>query len=161
MKKKKINIEFQIFDSEEELEPSELDLIRAAQNASMSSYSPYSDFPVGAALLSESGEIFTANNQENVSYPAGNCAEQNLVNYFKALHPDETIVCIAISAPKMKGNKPITPCGICRQVLAEVEHRQSKPIMSFLHKPDGQVWKLNSMRDYLPFAFEEWNLQED
>ena len=98
--------------SEEKL----LELFDSAIAASRTSYSPYSKFPVGAAILFVDGRVFTGCNVENRSYGLTNCAERTAV--FKAVSEGaRRIAAIAIAAPKAE--YPVGPCGACRQVLTE------------------------------------------
>jgi cytidine deaminase len=96
------------------------DLIKKAQQMRKYSYCPYSNFAVGAALLTDSGEVFTGCNIENASYPASCCAERTAI--FKAISSDQTnFKAIAIVGGK-KGETPTDfayPCGVCRQVMSE------------------------------------------
>ena len=92
-------------------------LILKAREAKKHAYSPYSKFQVGAAILTEDGQIFTGCNIENISYGATNCAERTAI--FKAISDGhKSFKAIAISS-SMAPKKPIYPCGICRQVLSE------------------------------------------
>lgn len=87
-------------------------LISLAMEARKKSYSPYSKYPVGAAVLAESGRIYTGCNIENSSYGLTNCAERTAI--FKAVSEGEKkLLAIAIAA------KASTPCGACRQVMSE------------------------------------------
>ena len=90
-------------------------LLHAAFEAQKNSYSPYSHYPVGAAVLLEDGSIFTGCNVENASYPAGFCAEQNAIGSAIAAGK------LNFQAIAVVGSEDTytTPCGICRQVLAE------------------------------------------
>src|SRR6478609_7284214 len=91
------------------------DLFEKAAIARLSAYAPYSDFRVGAALLTESGKVFTGGNVENISYGLTICAERAAV--FAAVQAGEReFKAIAIVADT---GEPISPCGACRQVLAE------------------------------------------
>jgi cytidine deaminase len=90
-------------------------LIQAARDAAENAYVPYSQFPVGAALLTDSGAIVTGCNVENASYPLTMCAERTAVGAAIAQGAGR-IVAVAISAPKAR---PCSPCGACRQVLYE------------------------------------------
>ena len=90
-------------------------LIEAARDAATRAYVPYSGFPVGAAVLTESGDIVTGANIENASYGLTVCGERVALQTAAAAG-HRTIRAVAISAPKLPGT---TPCGACRQVLNE------------------------------------------
>lgn len=90
-------------------------LIAAAVRVREESYSPYSEFGVGAALLTKSGDVFTGCNVENISYRLTICAEQGAVASAIA-HGHNDFVSIAVVADS---KKPVVPCGACRQLLAE------------------------------------------
>lgn len=96
------------------------ELIKAALAARKSAYIPYSGYAVGAAVLMESGRVYTGCNVENASYGATNCAERTAV--FKAVSEGER-KCTAIAiAGGREGEEPADyayPCGICRQVMQE------------------------------------------
>lgn len=93
-----------------------LNLFRAAEKAAEKSYSPYSHFPVGAALLTKDGAVYTGTNVENRSFGLTNCAERTAA--FKAVSEGHrAFVAVAIAAPK--ADYPVGPCGACRQVLTE------------------------------------------
>ncbi|NJW55550.1 cytidine deaminase, partial [Salinimicrobium oceani] len=81
MKKITISADLEVYDAEAELPQEVQDLMNKAMEAREKSYSPYSKFRVGAALLLENGEIVTGSNQENASYPAGLCAERTAIFY--------------------------------------------------------------------------------
>ena len=104
-----------------ELSSTYQNLVEEAKNASMSSYSPYSKFSVGAAVCLKNGLDFSASNQENVSYPEGICAERNVLFYAKSKYPDIPITSMAIAARDKHGftDFPVSPCGACRQVILE------------------------------------------
>lgn len=92
-------------------------LIAAARDAAAQSYSPYSNFPVGAALLFDDGSVVTGTNIENASYGLGLCAETVAVGKAMADGVRGGLIRIAVTGP---GEEPITPCGRCRQVLNEL-----------------------------------------
>ncbi|MBQ6780087.1 MAG: cytidine deaminase [Treponema sp.] len=93
-----------------------IELFRAAVKASEFSYSPYSHFPVGAAILTADGSVVTGANIENRSYGLTNCAERTAA--FKAVSEGKrSFKAVAIAAPKAE--YPVGPCGACRQVLTE------------------------------------------
>lgn len=90
-------------------------LIKAAKEAREKAYAPYSDFKVGAALLTAEGKIYTGCNIENSAYSVSNCAERTAV--FKAVSEgDNDISALAVVADQ---SEPTTPCGSCRQVISE------------------------------------------
>ncbi|MGL5752868.1 MAG: cytidine deaminase [Paraclostridium sp.] len=94
------------------------ELLKIAEEARMFSYSPYSGFKVGAALLTKSGEVFTGCNVECASFGGTNCAERTAL--FKSVsegHKD--IEAIAIASDNSEKNEPTYPCAICRQVIIE------------------------------------------
>ena len=95
----------------------EAELIAAARAAAARSYSPYSNFPVGAALLFEDGTVVTGTNVENASYGLGLCAETVAVGKAMAEGARGGLTKVAVTGP---GEDPITPCGRCRQVLNEL-----------------------------------------
>lgn len=114
----------------DELSPIQRKIVEAACEACDSSYSPYSKFAVGAAVETDSGEVFHASNQENAAYPSGLCAERNVLFYVKSLKPESEIIRMAIAAKndgKLTEN-PVSPCGACRQVMAETAKRQKNKI---------------------------------
>ena len=98
--------------SEEKL----IELFEKAMSASKNSYSPYSKFPVGAAILTSDGRIYTGCNVENRSYGLTNCAERTAM-FTAVAEGARRIAAVAIAAPK--ADYPVGPCGACRQVLTE------------------------------------------
>ncbi len=124
------------------------ELLKLASQARNRAYAPYSKFQVGAALLTENGEVFSGCNVENASYGLSICAERTAV--FKALSEGvKSFSAIAISAPR--GG---SPCGACRQVLNEFH--PSIPI--YLGDENGMLICATSLQDLLPHAFGPENL---
>ena len=124
------------------------ELIEVAKKYMEFSYSPYSKFKVGAAVLTKSGKVFGGCNIENSSYPVTNCAERTAI--FKAVSEGEKeIVAIALIADT---EGPCSPCGACRQVMGEF--KINRIIMANL-KGDKKVVTLEEV---LPFAFSEKDL---
>lgn len=158
MKKRSLSINFEECENLEELASDDQMLIQKAIEIARKSYSPYSKFPVGAAILLENGEIYAGNNQENISFPAGTCAERTVINYVKANFPNQKIKKLAVTALNVSSKNPVTPCGVCRQVIVEMENIQKEPIKVFLHKLDGCTFAFESSSSLLPLAFEEGNL---
>ena len=156
MKERTIQIHL-LVKQEEELTPEELRLLDEARRATYRGYSPYSHFSVGAAAELADGTIVTGSNQENAAYPSGLCAERTAVFYAGSQHPDTPIRRICIAARNTEGEplqRPIAPCGACRQVLLEAEQRAGSPIEVLLHGTEG-IYCLSSIRDLLPLSFDE------
>jgi len=96
--------------------PAPLELVVQARNAARFTYSPYSHFPVGAALLCSDGSVVTGANVENRSFGLSNCAERSAL--FAAVSQGRTaFLAIAVSCPG--SDAPVAPCGACRQALSE------------------------------------------
>ncbi|MCA0362594.1 MAG: cytidine deaminase [Bacteroidetes bacterium] len=155
MQNKKIEIGYRQFDNLAELEVSDQNLINRALEACKTAYAPYSNFPVGAAVLLDSGEIFIGNNQENISFPAGTCAERTLLNFVHANFPEKKILTMAITATNSHSHNPVTPCGVCRQVMVEMEREQDTDYRVLLHKPGGSTIEFSGANQLLPLAFED------
>ena len=103
----------------------------------------------------DNGVTIEGSNQENVAYPSGLCAERVALFYTGAQYPNNTIKTIAISAlsKSFEIEDYISPCGACRQVMAEYEEKQSAKIKILLHSPNDKVLISNSVEDLLPFVF--------
>lgn len=136
-----------------DLDPADQELVHQAVAAAGRAYAPYSHFPVGAALRLSDGRTVTGNNQENAAFPAGTCAERTALHAIMSAEPGAVVRAIAIAAPRSQGERPVPPCGICRQALAEQEQRQDAPLRVLLAAPDGSVHTLASAADLLPLAF--------
>lgn len=133
-------------------------LVEAALKARQMSYSPYSGFQVGAALLGVSGQIYTGCNIENCGYSATNCAERTAV--FKAVSEGERrFLAIAIVGGPKSEQAPlhdyVSPCGICRQVLAEF----CGPDLMVLLGRDVSDYQCHTLGQLLPMAFTPQNLK--
>ena len=153
MKEEEISLKIRIM-SEKELPYDEASLIEAAREAALRAYAPYSGYKVGAAVLLENGEIITGNNQENVAYPSGMCAERVAVFYANARYPFVPVRTLAIAAYSQNAFTGfVSPCGACRQVLLEAEKRFGKPIRILLAGRD-EVRVIQCAGDLLPLAFE-------
>lgn len=155
MNKKTITVQYSEYPRLDELEASDVALIEKAIEIAGKSYAPYSNFPVGAAVLLDNGQVFAGNNQENIAFPSGTCAERSVLNYVHGNYPDNKIVVIAITALKSKSSTPATPCGFCRQVIVEMEQHQGVPIKVLLHKMDGVTYMFETAVSLLPLAFED------
>jgi cytidine deaminase len=156
MKQTSIKIPVTEFDSMAELEQVDFNLVQKAIEAAKNAYAPYSSFSVGAAIRLVNGEIILGNNQENAAYPSGLCAERVALfwvgSQFKDT-PAESMAVVAFNEDGLMTDAPITPCGACRQVFAEYEHRYSKPF-SIILVGSNRVLKLQKSTYLLPFGFD-------
>ena len=161
MKEKKIEITF-VKANFNEIDISEQELIEKAKNAYSNAYAPYSGFLVGASVLLENGEIINGSNQENVAYPSGLCAERVALFYAGAKYPEVAIKTIAISAKSktFEIDDVVSPCGACRQVMAEYQQKQGQNIRLLLHPTNDEVLIANSVTDLLPFMFNSEKLRK-
>ena len=154
MTNREIKIAYQEFDSLDELNQEDLLLAKAAIDATSRSYAPYSNFNVGAALMYEDGELIQGSNQENAAYPSGLCAERTALFYASSRRPDTPIIALAIAAAQNGKlcDIPATPCGACRQVMAQYQTKGGRP-MSVLLVGGKKIWKFASVDDLLPLTF--------
>ncbi len=142
----------------DELTAEEKNLVELARKSTYRSYAPYSKFHVGAAILLSNGETVTGANQENAAYPSGLCAERTAAYYAHANYPDATFKMIAIAARGTDGNpteKPISPCGACRQALLEYETLAKHNVPVILAGKD-KVYIFRSVNSTLPYYFSEF-----
>jgi cytidine deaminase len=160
MQEKKIELSF-ILAHLNELSAQEQQLVANAKSAFKTAYAPYSGFLVGASVLLENGEVINGSNQENVAYPSGLCAERVALYYAGAKFPDVKINTVAISvlSKNFEVKDVISPCGACRQVMAEYEDKQHRPIKVILHSPTDEVLIANKVEDLLPFMFKSPSLK--
>lgn len=152
---RKLEIEYQQFKDIAQMSADDQELIRAAVRAVKNSYAPYSKFHVGAALRLETGEIVSGSNQENAAYPSGLCAERTAMFAANATHPNVPQISIAIAA-RHKGkilDTPPTPCGACRQVMAEYQKIGGRP-MSVILFGKNVIYKFAKVDDILPLIFD-------
>ena len=145
-----------IFQDIDELSTVDKNLMEAAIQAAKNAYAPYSGFSVGAALLMEDNSIITGNNQENAAYPSGMCAERVAIWKAGSSYPNKKVKKIAITAvsSNKKLDKPVGPCGACRQTLLEYEVNQKEAMEIFFMGEIGNVIKANSIASLLPFSFD-------
>lgn len=155
MKKQTIKIPLEVYESISELPENIQKLMNKAQQAREGAYAPYSRFKVGAALLMDSGDVTTGNNQENAAYPSGLCAERVVVFSAGANFPGHTMTALAITvrAENHQIDKPLAPCGACRQSLLEYEQKQKSPLAIYFMGETGSIVKVASVADLLPFGF--------
>ncbi len=161
MKENHFSFSYQHFDSEIDLLNEDLYLLNAAREAASVAYAPYSGFLVGAAALLANGKIVTGSNQENASYPAGLCAERSLLASAAQQYPNVAVQTMAVTYVNTKGKSdhPATPCGFCRQVLAEFETRVNYPIRLLLCGSSGPILIISHSSYLLPLSFTSENLR--
>ena len=159
--KKTISIHYQEITDFQLLSDLDKKLIDRAIDAMKHSYSSYSNFSVGAALILENNQIIIGSNQENASFPCGICAERVALFSASTNFPNLLMKKIAITAKsnnfEIKG--PVGPCGLCRQVLLEYEEKQNINIEILLFDKK-KIIKLASAKDLLPFFFQENKLKK-
>lgn len=156
-----ITINYEEFSSPKEMEPIDQNLVAAALEAKKGSYSPFSHFQVGAALLLADGTIVKGANQENVAYPSGLCAERTAMFAAGANHPDTPMVRMAIAASDhgVLCESPASPCGACRQVMAQYQRKFGQPIQIIL-VGSKRIRKFHKVDDILPFIFDSLTIEE-
>ena len=163
MNKIDFTISYQEYASMDELNPEDRALLGHSRKAIKSAYAPYSTYHVGAAVLLENGEIVTGNNQENVAYPSGICAERVALFYASSQFPEVSIKAIAISAKAKHFNvkSPVTPCGSCRQVMAETENRFHNEMRLIMHGENGTIIIVEGVKNILPLMFTAEELKNN
>ena len=147
METKSITINYTSFQLSELVED-DLALVEAAKKATYTSYAPYSNFSVGAAVRLTNGVIVSGSNQENAAFSAGTCAERCTMFYANAQYPD------ARGTNGEFTNSPISPCGVCRQALIEAQVRAKQPLRVLLFG-QREVLVFDSITDLLPYQFDE------
>ncbi|MBQ8634672.1 cytidine deaminase [bacterium] len=124
-------------------------LLNEAKNASQNTYSPYSNFPVGACVLYESGNKYLGCNIENASYGLALCAERTAISSAICSGEKSKIKAIAVYSPKQK---KCMPCGACRQWLSEFA-QDNKETKIILEDDNDKILVLN-LEDIFPFGFK-------
>ncbi len=155
MAKKVLEIHYEEFGGIDELSAQDKALAQAALDAIKGSYAPYSNFNVGAAVRMDDGSVFTGANQENSAYPSGLCAERTAMFYAHAHRGTAKMESIAVAASQngVICPDPATPCGDCRQVMAEFQNEAGKP-MTVLLVGGEKIWKFPCVDALLPFIFD-------
>jgi cytidine deaminase len=152
---KEYSFKFQLYPNWESLQTVDKSVVIKAFEAMEKAYAPYSKFKVGAALLLEDGQIIQGNNQENIAYPSGLCAERVALFHAGAQFPGIAVdlICIVAKGDLMPISQLLSPCGACRQVMLESENRQNKPIRIILVNQDNRTMCIDSVQNLLPFGF--------
>lgn len=140
----------------EEFSIEDRELIDEARKATAGSYAPYSKFNVGAAVRLADGTIVSGNNQENAAYPSGLCAERTTLFWANAQYPNMAVDTLVIAACNEQGEleRPISPCGACRQVILEVEKRYNRPMRIILYGKNEIYLIEDGVKALLPLCFD-------
>lgn len=127
-------------------------LADAAVAAKKNSYSPYSHFKVGAAVLGEDGKIYTGTNIENSSYGLTVCAERNAI--FKAAGEGQrNLLALAVCTDPIEGEDFGSPCGACRQVMTEFMDIEAPLLLVSAQKDGGHKILEKKLKDFMPYPF--------
>ncbi len=131
----------------------EKQLVQEALKARNFAYVPYSNFKVGAALLAKDGTVYHGCNIENAAYSVTNCAERTALfkAYSEGVTKFETLVVVADT------DRPVSPCGACRQVISELCDAGMEVVLTNLK---GDVQRIK-VRDLLPGAFSAEDLEKE
>ncbi len=160
MEERELKLSYRVYSGKAELPEEDVRLMQEAVKALASAYAPYSDFKVAAALLLANGKIVTGTNQENAAFPAGICAEGTAFSTASSLYPDTAVLKMAVTvkSEKRKVEKPVAPCGICRQRILEYENRFAQAIEIIMTGECGAVYSVRSVKDLLPLHFSQQDL---
>jgi cytidine deaminase len=148
----------EVYANENNLNASEKKLLNSAQSSTDKAYAPYSNFLVGAAIELENGEIITGNNQENAAYPSGLCAERVALFYAASQYPKAKIKAIAVSC-KTQTQEVASPCGACRQAIAEYQTKQNSSIRIIMAGQNSKVFVASGVDVLLPLMFNAKHLK--
>ena len=144
----------------DELSDEQREVLEMAKEQTKHSYCPYSGFHVGAAVKLANGTLVPGSNQENAAYPSGLCAERTALFAAGAQFPDQPVerLGIACFTDGHFTKEPGSPCGACRQVMIETEHRYGGKMEVLLYGEDV-IWVFESAADLLPLIFVSENLK--
>ena len=144
----------------EEMNPTLRKLVDKAKSMTQNAYCPYSHYYVGAAALLADGQIVAGSNQENAAYPSGLCAERTTLFAANANNPQTPVLALAVAC-YTNGHftkNAASPCGACRQVMVETEHRYGQPMQVILYGEDT-CYIFEKASDLLPLNFDADNLE--
>ncbi len=162
MKIQKLELEFQEFEKNEDPGEHIKEMIQYAKEATKTAYAPYSLFKVGASVRLSNGEIIKGSNQENVAYPSGLCAERVALYAASSQYPYEEVESIAVTVDHHfdSEDEVFSPCGACRQVMAEIEAKSGKELEIIVHAPNGITRIFKGITQLLPFSFNNAGLNK-
>jgi cytidine deaminase len=161
IKTNNISFSYTEYEKTSELPVSDKDLVEAARAIAATAYAPYSGFRVGAAVRLESGLIICGSNVENAAFPSGICAERSALSNSVSNHPNDKPVAVAIASITDEGltMEPPSPCGSCRQVIAEEEARTGNKIRIIL-SGKNKTLIIEGINCLLPMQFSRDNLKK-
>jgi len=162
MKQVNLSLHYLVYDLPGDLPVADQELLKFATEAISNAYAPYSGYKVGAAVLLENGQIIQGNNQENAAYPSGTCAERVALFYAASQYPDVSVKAVAVTAStdKFRVSDPVTPCGSCRQVMAETEIRFGSSIRVIMRGETGKIYVVKGVNNLLPLMFHTDKLKK-
>jgi len=155
MDRREVSFSYNVFANKSAFSEQDQLLLQHASNATGTAYAPYSKFKVGVAIRTSDHQIITGSNQENGSFPIGQCAER--VAIYRLTHElgRVPIDSIAILVDNEHQKSPASPCGSCRQILNEYRSFQDKPIRLILGSARSEeIYEIHDVKDLLPFAFD-------
>jgi len=155
MDHRQVGFSYNSYPDRHDLAVADQELIKQAIEACSHAYAPYSNFKVGASIVTDDQQIVVGSNQENSAFPIGQCAERVALYTLAHVHGRKVIDTIAIVVDNEDQKVPASPCGSCRQLLAEYRSYQTKPIRLLLTLVSGgPVYEILDVTDLLPLAFD-------
>ena len=155
MKQKRLVLDYCEYASLAEMPEAERAVMEQAIEATGRAYAPYSHFHVGAAVRLSDGTIVLGCNQENIAYPSGLCAERTALFSAGAQHPGKAVEMLAVVGRDSEGHLvEASPCGACRQVMAEWELRYGQKMVVLCYLGEGQIRRIEGVDKLLPFGFD-------
>ncbi|MFR9620860.1 MAG: cytidine deaminase [Rikenellaceae bacterium] len=148
---RKLEISYQHFDSPAAMSADDMSLVMAARQAAHRAFAIYSHFSVGAAVRLASGAVVSGANVESEVFPAGICAERNVLFGVATSHPTDPVVALAVVS--ISTPRECFPCGLCRQTMVDVERRQQSDVRVIM-AGEREATVVASARELLPFTFE-------
>jgi len=160
MEIKKFEVQYKEYIKGESIPQDIEEIIKSAVEATDTAYAPYSLYRVGSAVRMSNGEIIKGSNQENVAYPSGLCAERVALYAASSAYPNMDVISIAVTVKHdFKDSVGVfSPCGACRQVMAEIELKTGKKIEIIVHSLDGKTMIFDGVSQLLPFSFHNSGL---
>lgn len=162
MEIKKFEVKYKEYIKGETIPADVNEIIQNAIEATETAYAPYSLYRVGAAVRMSNGDIIKGSNQENVAYPSGLCAERVALYTASAAYPDMDVKSIAVTVKHdfKNSTEVFSPCGACRQVMAEMESKTGNKIEIIVHSLDGKTQIFDGVSQLLPFSFHNSSLNK-